>query len=64
MFACVTFQGRGFNTGVMLQDLKEMRNMKWNEIWKKVAQETLPEFGSTSLADQVRCTVYVGLKTY
>ena len=48
----------------MLQDLKEMRNMKWNEIWKKVAQETLPEFGSTSLADQVRCTVYVGLKTY
>ena len=47
------FQGRGLNTGVMLQDLKAMRDMNWKSVWKSVAVETLPKYGSTALADQV-----------
>jgi glycosyltransferase-like protein LARGE len=44
--------GRGLNTGVMLQDLKAMRDMNWKSVWKSVAVETLPKYGSTALADQ------------
>ena len=44
--------GRGFNTGVMLMDLTEMRGLNWSEMWKKVAQRTLEFQNYTSLADQ------------
>ena len=43
---------RGFNTGVMLMDLTEMRAHNWEEMWKKVAQRVLQFQNHTSLADQ------------
>ena len=56
VFVAVCVQARGFNTGVMLQDLRAMRELGWREVWERVTKETLPHFGSTALADQVRCT--------
>ena len=45
--------GRGFNTGVMLLNLKLMRAKDWIAMWTTVAKETLEHLHSrTSLADQ------------
>lgn len=53
-----TLQGRGFNTGVILLDLQKLRDMKWMELWKQVAEKELVTMQHTSLADQViNCSV-------
>ncbi|VUZ51064.1 unnamed protein product [Hymenolepis diminuta] len=44
--------GHGFNTGVMLIDLKKMRKMGWNQYWKNVTQLHLKNASHTALADQ------------
>lgn len=44
--------GRGFNTGVMLFDLKRLRSRSWSSTWKLVAEHELKTLMSTSLADQ------------
>ena len=44
--------GRGFNTGVMLFDLKRLRSSDWSTAWKTVAERELTTLLSTSLADQ------------
>ncbi|KAM3182768.1 hypothetical protein ACTXT7_011660 [Hymenolepis weldensis] len=44
--------GHGFNTGVMLIDLKKMRKMGWNQYWKNVTQMHLKNASYTALADQ------------
>lgn len=44
--------GRGFNTGIMLMNLKLLQNKKFLNMWTTVTQNTLKEFFETSLADQ------------
>ncbi|KAK7580259.1 hypothetical protein V9T40_000888 [Parthenolecanium corni] len=44
--------GRGFNSGVMLLDLKKLRIINWDTLWKTVAEKDLLTYFSTSLADQ------------
>lgn len=45
--------GRGFNTGVMLLNLKLMKSRDWVAIWTSVARTTLERLHTrTSLADQ------------
>lgn len=44
--------GRGFNTGVMMFDLKRLRSGSWSSTWKEVAERELKTQLSTSLADQ------------
>lgn len=44
--------GRGFNTGIMLMNLKEMRKFGWSETWRIITKDTLPSHKYTSLADQ------------
>lgn len=44
--------GRGYNTGVMLLNLKRLRKHRWSTMWKSVAERELKTFNSTSLADQ------------
>lgn len=44
--------GRGFNTGVMLFDLKRLRDFSWSQTWKMVAEQELMSMFATSLADQ------------
>ncbi|XP_077994436.1 xylosyl- and glucuronyltransferase LARGE2s-like [Glandiceps talaboti] len=44
--------GRGFNTGVILLDLKKLRHMKWMQMWRLTAERELMSMLSTSLADQ------------
>lgn len=44
--------GRGFNTGVILMDLKLLRDIQWSQIWKMVAEKELLSMLYTSLADQ------------
>lgn len=44
--------GRGFNSGVMLLDLKKLRALGWEEIWRTVAEKVLITHFATSLADQ------------
>ncbi|XP_065197439.1 xylosyl- and glucuronyltransferase LARGE1-like [Sycon ciliatum] len=44
--------GRGFNTGVMLMRLDEMRRLAWMQLWKMVAEKNLISYSSVSLADQ------------
>ncbi|VDL60435.1 unnamed protein product [Hymenolepis diminuta] len=48
--------GHGFNTGVMLIDLKKMRKMGWNQYWKNVTQLHLKNASHTALADQYLVT--------
>lgn len=48
---------RGFNTGIVLMDLKAMRDINWQELWTEVVTKHLKKFKYTSLADQV--LVYV-----
>lgn len=44
--------GRGFNTGVMLFNLKKMRDHNWNDLWSTVTAKTLLQYQLTALADQ------------
>ncbi|XP_077868932.1 xylosyl- and glucuronyltransferase LARGE1 [Saccoglossus kowalevskii] len=44
--------GRGFNTGVILLDVKKLRKMKWMQMWRLTAERELMSMLSTSLADQ------------
>ncbi|CAJ0575904.1 unnamed protein product, partial [Mesorhabditis spiculigera] len=44
--------GSGFNTGVALVNLAQMRRVDWNRIWRSVAETNLRNFGKTMLADQ------------
>ncbi|CAH1786754.1 unnamed protein product [Owenia fusiformis] len=46
--------GRGFNTGVILLDLKKLRHMtpSWSHTWRLVAEKELMTMLSTGLADQ------------
>ena len=47
-------QGRGFNTGVILLDLRKMRRLKWSHLWRLTAEKELMNLHHTHLADQVR----------
>lgn len=44
--------GRGFNSGLILVDLSELKNQKWRQTWHDVAESELVSQLSTSLADQ------------
>nr|CDS27883.1 glycosyltransferase protein LARGE2 [Hymenolepis microstoma] len=44
--------GHGFNTGVMLLDLKKMREISWCQYWRNVTQIYLKNASHTALADQ------------
>ena len=44
--------GRGFNTGVMLMDLKKMRGMRWKELWTQEHKELNRKIGAVKQADQ------------
>ncbi|XP_078334366.1 xylosyl- and glucuronyltransferase LARGE1-like [Crassostrea virginica] len=44
--------GRGFNTGVILMNLRVLREMKWMAMWKKIAVKELETMQYTQLADQ------------
>lgn len=44
--------GRGFNSGVMLLDLRAMRRLQWRDLWTRVARATLRQHAATTLADQ------------
>ena len=47
------YQGRGFNTGVILLDLKMLRELSWMQMWRLIAEKELMTMLSVSLADQV-----------
>ncbi|XP_076296402.1 xylosyl- and glucuronyltransferase LARGE1 isoform X2 [Lasioglossum baleicum] len=44
--------GRGFNTGVMLMQLQQLRNRKFMILWETVTKRVLDRIPETSLADQ------------
>ncbi|KAK0049586.1 LARGE xylosyl- and glucuronyltransferase 1 [Biomphalaria pfeifferi] len=44
--------GRGFNTGVILLDLKMLREIGWMQMWRLIAEKELMSLLSVSLADQ------------
>lgn len=44
--------GRGFNTGVILLDIKMLHDLKWMQMWRLIAERELMSMLSTSLADQ------------
>ncbi|XP_076179241.1 xylosyl- and glucuronyltransferase LARGE1 isoform X1 [Ptiloglossa arizonensis] len=44
--------GRGFNTGVMLMHLQQLRNRKFTTLWETVTKRVLAHIPETSLADQ------------
>ncbi|PVD33722.1 hypothetical protein C0Q70_04982 [Pomacea canaliculata] len=44
--------GRGFNTGVILLDLKMLRELSWMQMWRLIAEKELMSMLATSLADQ------------
>ncbi|KAF7987633.1 hypothetical protein HCN44_003496 [Aphidius gifuensis] len=44
--------GRGFNTGVMLMNLKKLREFNFNKIWTRITKQVLMEVHETVLADQ------------
>uniref|UniRef100_A0A1B6CYE9 LARGE xylosyl- and glucuronyltransferase 1 n=1 Tax=Clastoptera arizonana TaxID=38151 RepID=A0A1B6CYE9_9HEMI len=44
--------GRGYNTGVILLELKRMRELGWGQLWRQIAEKDLMTHYSTSLADQ------------
>ena len=54
---CSLFQGRGFNTGVILMNLGILRKLDWMQMWKTIAQKELVTMLATSLADQVIETI-------
>lgn len=45
-------KGRGFNTGVMLFDLRKLRDLNWMQMWRLMAEKELMNLLATSLADQ------------
>ncbi|KAH9488917.1 LARGE xylosyl- and glucuronyltransferase 1 [Bulinus truncatus] len=45
--------GRGFNTGVILLDLKMLREIGWMQMWRLIAEKELMSLLSVSLADQI-----------
>ncbi|XP_017878682.1 LARGE xylosyl- and glucuronyltransferase 1-like isoform X1 [Ceratina calcarata] len=44
--------GRGFNTGVMLMHLQQLRDRKFMSLWEAVTKRVLVHIPETSLADQ------------
>ncbi|CAL7945202.1 unnamed protein product [Xylocopa violacea] len=44
--------GRGFNTGVMLMQLRQLRGRKFMSLWEAVTKRVLAHIPETSLADQ------------
>lgn len=44
--------GRGYNTGVMLMHLQQLRNRKFMSLWETVTKRVLAYIPETSLADQ------------
>lgn len=44
--------GRGYNTGVILLDLKQLRDEGWGQLWRQIAEKDLMTHYTTSLADQ------------
>ncbi|KAK6637777.1 Xylosyl- and glucuronyltransferase large2 [Polyplax serrata] len=44
--------GRGYNTGVILLQMKRLRRLKWAHLWRFIAERDLATMYSTSLADQ------------
>ncbi|XP_008832381.1 LARGE xylosyl- and glucuronyltransferase 2 [Nannospalax galili] len=44
--------GRGFNTGVILLRLDQLRQAGWEQMWKPTAKRELLTLSATSLADQ------------
>ncbi|KAG7473656.1 hypothetical protein MATL_G00098180 [Megalops atlanticus] len=44
--------GRGFNTGVILLLLEQLRRIGWEQMWRLTAERELMSMLSTSLADQ------------
>ncbi|VDP67041.1 unnamed protein product [Echinostoma caproni] len=44
--------GQGYNTGVMLLDLKKLRQTGWMQRWRQVAMEETKKHGHVYLADQ------------
>ncbi|KAG9436573.1 LARGE xylosyl- and glucuronyltransferase 1 [Apis mellifera carnica] len=44
--------GRGFNTGVMLMHLQQLRKRKFTSLWEAVTKRVLTHIPETSLADQ------------
>lgn len=44
--------GRGFNTGVMLMHLQQLRKRKFTSLWEAVTKRVLAHIPETSLADQ------------
>uniref|UniRef100_A0A915IQH9 Uncharacterized protein n=1 Tax=Romanomermis culicivorax TaxID=13658 RepID=A0A915IQH9_ROMCU len=43
---------RGFNTGVILMDLRKLRSLEWSKTWPTVCNSTLSSHGPLGLADQ------------
>ncbi|ULT81093.1 hypothetical protein L3Y34_011162 [Caenorhabditis briggsae] len=46
------FQGRGFNTGVIMMDLDRLRDMDFKTKWRAVANKYLRIHGKTTMSDQ------------
>ncbi|CAI9725108.1 LARGE xylosyl- and glucuronyltransferase 1-like [Octopus vulgaris] len=44
--------GRGFNTGVILLDIRMLQELNWMQVWRLIAERELMSMLSTSLADQ------------
>ncbi|XP_024082515.1 LARGE xylosyl- and glucuronyltransferase 1-like [Cimex lectularius] len=44
--------GRGYNTGVILLNLKLLRDGGWGQLWRQIAERDLMTHYTTSLADQ------------
>ncbi|KAL1506283.1 hypothetical protein ABEB36_005675 [Hypothenemus hampei] len=44
--------GTGFNSGVMLHDLKKLTAFKWNELWVNLTKNYTQFYGQTDLGDQ------------
>ena len=44
--------GRGFNTGVMLLRLDELRSLSWMKLWRLTAEKYLVDYDGVALADQ------------
>jgi len=44
--------GRGYNSGVILLDLRLMRERKWRDMWQEAAKEGFVKHDKTPLADQ------------
>lgn len=45
-------QGRGFNTGIMLMNLRRLRLRKFADMWQSTTRQVLEDIPETRLADQ------------